>query len=121
MFCPICRVEYLQGFTKCSDCGVELVAELPPKPPKAEPEFVDYKEVLITFNPADIAFIKSVLDAEKITYFFQGENFLRIQPLALPARLMVKTDQVEKAVEILKDIKLNFLGISVSDDSKKKP
>ncbi len=121
MFCPICRVEYRQGFNKCSDCGVELVAELPPEPPKAEPEFVDYKEVLITFNPADIAFIKSVLDGENITYFFQGENFLRMEPMALPARLMVKTDQVDKVVEILKDIKLKFLGINVSDDSKKNP
>jgi len=120
MFCPTCRVEYLRGFNKCSDCGVELVATLPPEPPESVPEFVDYKEVLITFNPADIAFIKSILGAEKIIYFFQGENFLRIQPLALPARLMVKTDQVEKTVEILKGMKLNFLGITVSADSEKK-
>jgi hypothetical protein len=121
MFCPICRVEYGQGFTKCSDCGVELVATLPPEPPKAKPAFVDYKEVLTTFNPADIAFIKSILDEENITYFFQGENYLRMDPWALPARLMVKSDQVEKVVEILKDIKLKFLGINVSDDSEKNP
>jgi hypothetical protein len=121
MFCPICRVEYRQGFTKCSDCGVELVAELPPEPPEAKPEFVDYKEVLTTFNPADIAFIKSILNEENITYFFQGENFLRMQPLALPARLMVKTDQVDKAVEILKDIKLRFFGININDDTERNP
>src|SRR5882762_10945344 len=29
MFCPVCKTEYRLGFTKCSDCGVELVPELP--------------------------------------------------------------------------------------------
>jgi hypothetical protein len=29
MFCPICRAEYRLGFTKCADCGVDLVEYLP--------------------------------------------------------------------------------------------
>jgi hypothetical protein len=29
MFCPICKAEYRQGFTRCADCDVELVCELP--------------------------------------------------------------------------------------------
>ncbi len=29
MFCPQCHVEYRPGFTRCSDCDVELVHELP--------------------------------------------------------------------------------------------
>ena len=29
MFCPVCEAEYRPGFAKCSDCGVDLVAELP--------------------------------------------------------------------------------------------
>lgn len=28
MFCPQCRAEYRLGFTRCSDCDVELVEEL---------------------------------------------------------------------------------------------
>lgn len=28
MFCPVCKSEYRDGFTKCSDCGVELVKQL---------------------------------------------------------------------------------------------
>jgi len=28
MFCPNCRTEYREGFTKCADCGVDLVATL---------------------------------------------------------------------------------------------
>jgi hypothetical protein len=29
MFCPQCKAEYRQGFTRCSDCDVELVYERP--------------------------------------------------------------------------------------------
>jgi hypothetical protein len=29
MFCPLCRTEYREGFTTCSDCHLALVAELP--------------------------------------------------------------------------------------------
>jgi len=29
MFCPVCKAEYRQGFTRCADCDVELVLELP--------------------------------------------------------------------------------------------
>src|SRR6266699_2261436 len=28
MFCPECRAEYRAGFTRCSDCDVDLVQEL---------------------------------------------------------------------------------------------
>ena len=29
MFCPKCRAEYRPGFTRCADCDVDLVHELP--------------------------------------------------------------------------------------------
>ena len=32
LWCPECRGEYREGFTKCADCGVALVAVLPPQP-----------------------------------------------------------------------------------------
>src|SRR5215831_16768881 len=28
-FCPQCRAEYRRGFTHCSDCDTDLVAQLP--------------------------------------------------------------------------------------------
>ena len=28
MFCPSCHAEYREGFTRCTDCDVELVASL---------------------------------------------------------------------------------------------
>ena len=29
MFCPQCKAEYRDGFSRCSDCDIALVAELP--------------------------------------------------------------------------------------------
>jgi hypothetical protein len=38
MFCPNCKYEYRPGFTRCSDCGADLVAELPADGSHAEGE-----------------------------------------------------------------------------------
>jgi uncharacterized OB-fold protein len=42
-FCPACRSEYRAGFTQCSDCGAELVDELPvSETAEAEPGHDDW-------------------------------------------------------------------------------
>jgi len=45
MFCPTCKCEYLEGFTKCADCGVPLVAQLPPEPAEEEVESEEKEEL----------------------------------------------------------------------------
>ena len=113
MFCPKCRAEYREGFKTCSDCNVELVEELPPLD-EVRPEFVNFVEILATYNPADIVFLKSLLESEGIQYFFKGEHFMYMRPLADPVRLMVREDQVEDAIDLVKDVKLSVSGISLS-------
>ena len=118
MFCPKCGTEYREGFYVCSDCNSDLVDELAPE---EEPEFTDYVEIMGTYNPADVALIKSILDAENITYYFNAEHFMNVRPLAEPVRLMVKTDEAEKAKEILQGLNLAIIGIDLrkgSDDSE---
>lgn len=115
MFCPECRAEYREGFYICADCNIELVDNIPPEP---ELEFIEFEEVLTTYNPGDIALIKSMLDAEEITYFFKGEHFLYLRPLADPARLMVSQDQVEFVRDILEDFDLTFMGINLPKRDK---
>ena len=115
MFCPECRAEYREGFKVCSDCNVDLVDALPPEP---EPEYIDYREILATYNPADVVFLKSLLESEGIQYFFKGENFMHVRPLADPVRLMVRTDQVDETVELLKSVELSITGINLEKDKE---
>ena len=115
MFCPECKSEYRQGFTRCTDCDVDLVHELPSE----EAEFVEYERVLATHNPADIAVIKSILDGEEVDYFFKGELFNQLEPPVQPATLMVRKDQSETANDLLKDLNVVFLSVhpnSAPDD-----
>ena len=77
MFCPNCKAEYREGFEVCNDCNVQLVHELQAEA-KTVPEFIDYEQVLGTYNAGDIAIIKSLLEVEGITYFFKGEHFMYV-------------------------------------------
>lgn len=110
MYCPECRSEYVDGITVCPECEVGLIPALPVDP---EPEFLDYREVMATYNPADIAFLKSLLDAERIVYFFKGEHFMYVRPLADPVRLMVRIDQVKQVRALLENAELSVVGISL--------
>jgi len=105
MFCPKCKSEYRQGFTRCTDCDMDLVHELPSE----EAEFVEYVQVLATHNAADISFIKSILDGEEVDYFLKGELFNQLEPPVQPAILMVRKDQVETANDLLRDLNVTFL------------
>jgi len=71
-------------------------------------EFAGYVSILETHNAGDRVFLKSILDAEGIIYFIQGEYVAPYVFNALPMRLMVRKDQAEKAREILQDIELSY-------------
>src|SRR5579859_749143 len=64
MYCPKCRAEYRAGFDKCSDCGVELVVELPPPSPqdpevreKERPDLARTSHFLAWFVPMLVYFV----------------------------------------------------------------
>ena len=71
-------------------------------------EFTEYVPILETHNAGDRVFLKSVLDAEGITYYIQGEYVAHYLFNALPMRLMVKKNQAEQARDILKDVELSY-------------
>lgn len=112
MFCPKCKCEYRPGFTECSDCHIPLVFELPQETKhevdaSEKIEYIEYEFLLSTYNYADIALIKSAFEAEKIVYFIQGED-MGIAPGGLPARVLVKKEQIEEAKELLQNFNLSF-------------
>jgi hypothetical protein len=103
MFCPCCKSEYREGFTKCADCEVPLVDVLPEEvQPDADPH--DLVSVFETCSQPDILVIKSAFDAEGITYHFSGEFFHMMGVMPSPARLLVASDQKEKALHILEEM-----------------
>ena len=111
MLCPNCHAEYIPGVKECPDCREMLVDHLPEVPPP-----IEFEEILRTFNLADIALIKSMLDNAEIESFFRGEIFNQVAPLIQPARLFVRQDQEGDARELLKTMKVSFLGLSTRED-----
>jgi hypothetical protein len=66
-----------------------------------------FELILEVRNAGDQAFIKSLLDAEGISYLMQGEHVAPYLYHALPMRLMVRKDQAALARELLKDFQLS--------------
>lgn len=110
MFCPQCGCEYRPGFTKCADCGVNLVDRLPEEPRYAKDGHVDNTRlvpVLETRDRSDVLTIKMVLDPEGVEYFIQGET-LAIARNSDPFVLLVKENDLERVKELFKGVKLNY-------------
>jgi len=120
MFCPKCKAEYNPGITKCADCDVPLVDKLPEERKektslKQTHKDTKFEEVIVTFNQGEIAFIRSLLDDAGIEYYFKGD-YSNVHLWADPMRLMVRDDQVEKTIKILK--KLDFGSSGLRNEQK---
>ena len=72
MFCPQCRSEYREGFTRCESCDVPLVAVLPPE--TGDPSERDLVTVFETGDPGLLAMAHSILDEAQVPYLTQGEG-----------------------------------------------
>ena len=97
MYCPQCRAEFREGFSRCEGCDIDLVAILPD-----EEELPGYVHLAIVFTEGEIALIKSSLERAGIEHYFHGEQAHRLAPLPFGARLMVREDFREEAEAILK-------------------
>ncbi len=108
MFCPECRDEYRAGYTRCNDCGVDLVEKLPDP---AEPPPADLVTVLETGDQSLIAIAKSVFDGAGISYIARNERLQNLfgwgtigtgYNVAMgPIRLQVLPQDAEVARELL--------------------
>lgn len=76
MYCPQCRAEYREGFDRCAECDVKLVAELPPE----DHTPVEHVVVFETTEPDVIPVIKSLLDSEEIPYLTEDEVMSNLFP-----------------------------------------
>ncbi len=121
MFCPKCKAEYKEGVKECGQCEVPLVAVLPAGPAPEPRKDLDFVSVVRTFNPQDIAIIRSILDDSGIEYYIQGENGISVRPLVDPANVLVVKEQAEDAIALLKDLDLSFYLFKPDNPGKSEP
>lgn len=109
MFCPQCDSEYQEGYTRCADCDVALVEELPPEP-RGTAE-MELEQVYETTDPTLLPVIKSVLESAGIPYMLEGEGSFAMLPLgggfvnerhqALGVEIHVARERAEEARALL--------------------
>lgn len=81
MFCPECRSELREGFTRCSECDVDLVATLPEEAEIGKDHQAEIYEIVFETSEVDLLpLYKSVLDSAKIPYLTQGEDMANLYP-----------------------------------------
>lgn len=107
--CPKCQTEYRDGFSICTDCGVQLV-EFTEKTRKIEKEDVD--EVLLAniYDTVEFSYIVSLLQEAKIPYRIIEEdtgNYLQIMHgrSYMGKNIYISKNDYDQAQEILDSYK----------------
>ena len=111
-FCPSCRFEYREGISRCRECGVELVAELPPEQaqspvPTPETELVELCRIR---DPNRLAVLQAALREAGIAALLRTHGVLTAYQVA-PERaqfddvmLYVTRNRLEEAQVILQAV-----------------
>jgi putative acetyltransferase len=117
VFCPECRSEYREGFTKCAECGVPLVDVLPDSTGLVTEPDARIVTVYRTGDAALIALARSLLESAGIQYEAKGEgiqDFFAMGRVANsfnivvgPVEIQVEERDAEEAAALLKDLEAN--------------
>ncbi len=107
MYCPSCGAEYRPGFTRCSDCGIDLVNELPvnPAPGGFDPHEVPRLIMVYRSTSHDTELMRGLLESDEIPCVVSGEGAAAayaqtVGPLG-ERRILVREDDVERARELI--------------------
>lgn len=104
MFCPECGVEYRLGFSTCSDCEAELVAEQP-APPNEAVRDIDLVEVLKVENLVALGLAESILEEAGIHYLVSGQRLYAAGfPVNRPLWIKVDRSDEEEARQLLANL-----------------
>ena len=99
MICPKCGTSYPPGITRCPECAVELVNPAA-RASRDDVEWVDDIVVLETTDEGRLMVARSLLEAEGIPCFAQGEEGQQLMG-AGPVRLRVRLSDKDAARALL--------------------
>jgi len=124
MFCPICKLEYRPGFTRCNDCDVPLVASLDDIPmhtnaPHGQVQEPDAPELLWTGTDSGISgAIAEALDAANISYHERARDVGVLPGLAQPVfAIIIHSCDHNAAQTVLEDVRRQLNGPRQNSDS----
>ena len=105
-YCPICRYEYVEGTTKCPDCDVNLVAELPEEAERYSQD--EWVKVYEAADEAEAEVVTGALQSAGIKVWdrslvIHSLKWVTVGPLA-PEDLLVLESDVEAAKEIIRQV-----------------
>jgi len=102
MYCPECHAEYVPGFTRCADCGTDLVGVLPAARPAPRHSNDAVVTVFSSHDPGLVAIARSLLQSADIRFSVRGE--LLPYPGAFPVDLQVLAGDADEAQRILAEL-----------------
>lgn len=103
-WCPVCKTEYLPGYSTCADCEKPLVDQLP-QVVKNEPREAPWVLLKQCYNDKEADVITSILEAEAIPvlrkYPGAGEYLKVAYGMNSGVQLFVPEDMAELAKELI--------------------
>ena len=107
-FCPTCHSEFRPGFTRCEECGVDLVETLPEPEKHPLVPHPAFQTVYSSTNLAEAESIRILLEGRGIEAEIQDRNsgfsVIEIGPTsAAPLLITVPAADAAAASEILKE------------------
>ena len=101
-FCPSCRSEYRDGFTRCNECDTALVEALPAQnSAELEPDEVHLVELASFPNASEAEMIHELLEGNGISTVIRGDaDPIGATSGAEPATLLVDRSELARAREI---------------------
>lgn len=127
-YCPKCKGEYRDEFTRCANCDIDLVAELTMEPKtqkqkqretigkvKPQPELGDEVPLITVDDQVQFVYITSQLERENIPYRIMERDAGQYLTIYFGVSYMGRTIYVDeknltKATQIVKSIRADIVA-----------
>jgi hypothetical protein len=119
MFCPQCRAEYRRGFTVCSDCGLNLVHDLPDPAADANARRAneDFREVWAGKEQDTCVFFCLALKEAGISYHVDQRREAVFKNVVGDFRISVPPESYDEAKKVIDgDVSDSDVELPAQDD-----